>query len=100
MISMSRRVLPRLRRRWLASLLAVATAVAGLSIARVFSAPSAGAAVSSTPVVIPDGSTLSQRKAGVTGALGVTFGFEDRTLAGGPYENQGNQVYNYPLYEA
>ncbi len=58
------------------------------------------AVTSSAAVVDGGGSTLSHRNAGVTGALGVTFGFEDRTLAGGPYENQGSQIYNHPLYLA
>ena len=100
---MSRRIPPRLRRPWLIAPLAVVTAAAALSMARVYTATStvtSAAATSSTPVVDPGGSTLSHRKAGVTGALGVTFGFEDRTIAGGPYDNQGNQIYNYPLYEA
>jgi hypothetical protein len=96
---MSRRVRRLLRRRWLVSFLAVVTAAAGLSVARISIAASA-AAGSSTPVIDLDGSTLSHRKTGATGGLGVTFGFEDRTLAGGPYDNQGNQIYNDPLYEA
>jgi hypothetical protein len=28
------------------------------------------------------------------------LGFDTTTLAGGPYENQGSQTYNFPLYEA
>jgi len=32
--------------------------------------------------------------------LGVTFGFSDSTLHGGPYVNQGNQIYNLPLFKA
>jgi len=32
--------------------------------------------------------------------LGVTFGFSDRTLHGGPYDNQGNQIFNLPLFKA
>ncbi|MBB6733461.1 DUF5010 domain-containing protein [Cohnella zeiphila] len=32
--------------------------------------------------------------------LGVTFGFSDSTLHGGPYDNQGNQIFNLPLFKA
>ncbi|MBB6669448.1 DUF5010 domain-containing protein [Cohnella nanjingensis] len=32
--------------------------------------------------------------------LGVTFGFSDRTLHGGSYDNQGNQILNLPLFKA
>ncbi|MEV0186123.1 DUF5010 domain-containing protein [Streptomyces sp. NPDC050625] len=46
------------------------------------------------------GSVLSHRTPGTTGALGVTFGFDTRTLAGGPYQNEKNQIYNFPLYQA
>jgi hypothetical protein len=46
------------------------------------------------------GTQLSHRAANVTGALGVTFGFETSTIAGGPYTNQGNTIYNLPLYQA
>ncbi|QHW32755.1 DUF5010 domain-containing protein [Paenibacillus rhizovicinus] len=31
--------------------------------------------------------------------LGVTFGFSDSTLHGGPYNNQGNHIYNLPLFK-
>ncbi|MEU4095927.1 DUF5010 domain-containing protein [Streptomyces sp. NPDC026673] len=61
---------------------------------------SAGAVSGTTTIVDPGGSVLPHRKAGSTGALGVLFGFDDRTLAGGPYENQGNHIYNLPLYRA
>ncbi len=36
----------------------------------------------------------------VRGLLGVTFGFSTETLHGGPYYNQGNQIYNLPLFKA
>ncbi|MCK9858648.1 DUF5010 domain-containing protein [Paenibacillus sp. ATY16] len=32
--------------------------------------------------------------------LGVTFGFSDTTLHGGNYVNQGNPIYNLPLFKA
>ncbi|MCD9026139.1 DUF5010 domain-containing protein [Cohnella silvisoli] len=32
--------------------------------------------------------------------LGVTFGFSDLTLNGGPYTNQGNQIFNLPLFKS
>jgi hypothetical protein len=93
----------RLRRTWLVSGLA-AVMIAGVFLIGRADAPAsvsaASAATSSVPVVDSGGSTLSHRKAGITGALGVTFGFDTMTLAGGPYVNQGNQIYNYPLYEA
>jgi Domain of unknown function (DUF5010) len=30
----------------------------------------------------------------------VTFSFETNSLAGGPYTNQGNTIYNLPMYRA
>jgi len=32
--------------------------------------------------------------------LGVTFGFSELTMYGGPYANQGNQIFNLPMYKA
>ncbi|QHW32750.1 DUF5010 domain-containing protein [Paenibacillus rhizovicinus] len=32
--------------------------------------------------------------------LGVTFGFSDTTLHGGSYVNQGNSIFNLPLFKA
>ncbi|MCK9858654.1 DUF5010 domain-containing protein [Paenibacillus sp. ATY16] len=32
--------------------------------------------------------------------LGVTFGFSDTTLHGGSYVNQGNPIYNLPMFKA
>jgi hypothetical protein len=61
----------------------------------------ASAAPAATAAVVDNGGTqLSHRAANVTGALGVTFGFETSTIAGGPYTNQGNTIYNLPLYQA
>jgi hypothetical protein len=51
-------------------------------------------------VIDMGGSVLTHRADGTTGALGVTFGFDIGTLAGGPYENQGSQTFNFPLYES
>ncbi|HEY4019781.1 MAG TPA: DUF5010 domain-containing protein [Pseudonocardiaceae bacterium] len=61
-------------------------------------APHAGAAPSA--IVDTGGSVLPHRASGVTGALGVTFGFDTTTLAGGPYTNQGSTIYNLPMYQA
>ncbi|MFD0671140.1 DUF5010 domain-containing protein [Cohnella sp. GCM10027633] len=32
--------------------------------------------------------------------LGVTFGLSHETLTGGPYVNQGNQIFNLPMYKS
>jgi Domain of unknown function (DUF5010)/DUF5010 C-terminal domain len=56
--------------------------------------PAATAAVTDT-----GGATLSHRGSSDTGALGVTFGFETTTLAGGPYTDSW-PIYNLPMYEA
>uniref|UniRef100_UPI00131C56EE DUF5010 domain-containing protein n=1 Tax=Streptomyces sp. NRRL S-340 TaxID=1463901 RepID=UPI00131C56EE len=58
----------------------------------------AGAAAD-TPVVVDGGTVLPGRVPGKGGALGVTFGFSDITLAGGPYEQPVNHNYNRPMYE-
>jgi hypothetical protein len=84
----------RRKHRLLTALLAVAASVIGLG-----GWGYAGAAAS-TPITDTGGSVLPHRSSAVTGALGVTFGFEDRTMAGGPYENQGATIYNYPMYTA
>ncbi|MEU3983772.1 DUF5010 domain-containing protein [Streptomyces sp. NPDC026672] len=36
--------------------------------------------------------------AAARGPLGVTFGFSGTTLKGGPYNNQGNAIYNKPMF--
>ena len=86
------------KRRNLIFMAGVPLALVGVVAAVSFGAPSADAA----PSAITDtgGSVLSHRSSSQTGALGVTFGFETNTLAGGPYTNQSNQIYNLPMYEA
>jgi hypothetical protein len=86
------------QRRKLLSTLAVMMTAAGIGLAATLTG-SAGAATTSV-VIDTGGSVLSHRAAGRTGSLAVTFGFDTTTLAGGPYENQGSQTYNFPLYEA
>ncbi|WP_405192701.1 DUF5010 domain-containing protein [Streptomyces anthocyanicus] len=56
-------------------------------------------AAADTPIVVDGGSVLPGRVAGKTGALGVTFGFSDYTLAGGPYDQPVNKNYNRPMYQ-
>ncbi|MCF3961607.1 DUF5010 domain-containing protein [Streptomyces fuscigenes] len=46
------------------------------------------------------GALLPHRDAATTGYLGVTFGMDTGTLAGPPYNNQGNAIYNVPLYKS
>jgi Domain of unknown function (DUF5010)/DUF5010 C-terminal domain len=86
------------KRRNLIFVAAVPLALAGVVAAVSFGAQSADAAPSA--VTDTGGSVLSHRSSSQTGALGVTFGFETNTLAGGPYTNQSNQIYNLPMYEA
>ena len=57
-------------------------------------APAATAAVIDT-----GGAVLSHRSSGDTGALGVTFSFETKSLAGGPYTDIW-PVYSVPMYKA
>jgi len=83
-------------RRPLIPFLAVAIAAGGLWASGAF----VSAHAATTAVVDPGGSVLSHRSATHTGAVGVTFGFETTTLAGGPYVNQGSTIYNLPLYQA
>jgi hypothetical protein len=45
-------------------------------------------------------STVPIAEAAEAGALGVTFGFTERTMYGGPYESGVNQILNLPLYLA
>jgi hypothetical protein len=61
---------------------------------------SGDAHAATTPVVDNGGTVLSHRDPSHTGALGVTFSFQAATQGGGPYTNQGNQIYNLPLYAA
>ncbi|MGW0858075.1 DUF5010 domain-containing protein [Streptomyces sp. NPDC002690] len=62
-------------------------------------APEASAApAADTPVVVAGGTVLPGRVAGKTGALGVTFGFSDITMAGGPYDQPVNKNYNQPMF--
>jgi hypothetical protein len=82
----------------LAAGLAATLILAGLAAQARWHAPAAAAAQSA--VVVPGGAGLAHRNPARTGALGVTFGFEDRTMAGGPYENQGSTIFNLPLYAA
>ncbi|WP_158679285.1 DUF5010 domain-containing protein [Streptomyces sp. Tu 6176] len=58
----------------------------------------AGRAAADTPVVVDGGTVLPGRVPGKNGALGVTFGFSDITMAGGPYEQPVNHNYNRPMY--
>ncbi|MDX6355700.1 MAG: hypothetical protein QOF98_2603 [Streptomyces sp.] len=80
------------------SLVAAGAALAGLAAAGTYTVESAGAATTAT-VIDTGGKVLSHRASGKTGALGVTFGFDTQTLAGGPYTNQGNLIQNLPLYQ-
>ncbi|MEU7363859.1 DUF5010 domain-containing protein [Streptomyces olivaceoviridis] len=59
--------------------------------------PTASAA--DTPIAVNGGTVLPGRVAGKTGALGVTFGFSDITMAGGPYDQPVNKNYNRPMYQ-
>jgi hypothetical protein len=34
------------------------------------------------------------------GYIGVTCGFSKATMTGGPYDNQGNQIFNLPLFKS
>jgi hypothetical protein len=86
------------KRTKLILLAAVALTASGLGVAGSVGAHSANAAPAT--VVDTGGSVLSHRATGQTGALGVTFGFDTTTLAGGPYQNQGNQIFNLPMYQA
>ncbi|MGV9915606.1 DUF5010 domain-containing protein, partial [Streptomyces tendae] len=72
----------------LAALTAVGTATV---------APAASAA--DTPIVVDGGTVLPGRVAGKTGAVGVTFGFSDITLSGGPYDQPVNKNFNRPMYQ-
>ncbi|TDV48835.1 carbohydrate binding protein with CBM6 domain [Actinophytocola oryzae] len=36
--------------------------------------------------------------AATSGYVGVTFGFDSGTLRGAPYDNQGNRIYNVPMF--
>jgi hypothetical protein len=83
-------------RRRLVPVLAAVTALWGSAL---FVPWHAGAA-SPAAIIDTGGSVLSHRGTSATGALGVTFGFGTGTLAGGPYQNQGSTIYNYPLYAA
>jgi Domain of unknown function (DUF5010)/DUF5010 C-terminal domain len=69
---------------------------------RVSAAPASGPAPASAAVVSDSGGTvLPHRSAAATaGYLGVTFGMDTGTLAGAPYDNQGNAIYNVPMYKA
>jgi len=87
----------RKSRKKLISFLAVGASIAGLFAAYTFSVGSAGAATAT--VIDTGGTVLSHRAAGKTGALGVTFGFDTQTLAGGPYTNRDNLIQNLPLYQ-
>jgi hypothetical protein len=60
---------------------------------------SSAAAAADTPIVVSGGTVLPGRVAGKTGALGVTFGFSDSTMAGGPYDQPVNKNYNQPMYQ-
>jgi hypothetical protein len=95
---MSHAIAARRGRRWLP--LGAAVTAAALWWASPASGWGASHADAASAVVDTGGTTLSHRGAGTTGALGVTFGFEDRTIKGGPYDNQGNQIYNLPMYDA
>ncbi|MFG2358321.1 DUF5010 domain-containing protein [Streptomyces sp. NPDC048521] len=75
--------------------LAALTTLAALTVS-----PTATAATTAdTPVVVHGGTVLPGRVAGKTGALGVTFGFSDITMAGGPYDQPVNKNYNQPMYQ-
>lgn len=87
----------RPRRRSLT--LVVTIACACLAIVEFSGAPHA-TATTPTVTVDPGGSALSHRSSADTGALGVTFSFETNSLNGGPYTNQGNTIYNLPMYQA
>jgi uncharacterized protein DUF5010 len=60
----------------------------------------AAAPVAASVVTDSGGSVLSHRSSADTGALGVTFSFETSSVAGGPCTNQGNKIYNLPMYAA
>jgi hypothetical protein len=87
-----------LTRRWL--LPAAILGCIGLAASGSWGGGMQRAAAASAAVVDNGGTVLSHRAAADTGALGVTFGFDTTTLAGGPYTNQGSTIYNYPMYEA
>lgn len=87
-------------RRWLPIGAAVAAAALWWSVPTTGWGAGATATAPAASVVDTGGSVLSHRDSADTGALGVTFGFEDRTIAGGPYVNQSNQIYNLPMYDA
>ncbi|XVV16052.1 DUF5010 domain-containing protein [Actinoplanes sp. CA-131856] len=65
---------------------------AALLIAGLAAAPATAADAATTGTVLPG------RVAGMTGTLGVTFGFSTESFAGGPYDNQYNQNFNRPMY--
>jgi hypothetical protein len=90
----------QLRRRSL--LFVAALACAGLSAFELLGGAGHAIAAPAPKAAIVDngGVVLSHRAPSDTGAVGVTFGFETNTLAGGPYTNQGNTIYNLPMYEA
>ncbi|MFF4903019.1 DUF5010 domain-containing protein [Streptomyces sp. NPDC001068] len=87
-------VLRRHRNRSAALGLAALTMLGAMTVS-----PTAAATAADTPVVVNGGTALPGRVAGKTGALGVTFGFSDITMAGGPYDQPVNKNYNQPMYQ-